>query len=131
LDQAREEIRAAGGDVVCVFQYRAEPTRNFCRRRKAEVECLGDPDREAYAAVGLEHGGLKEVVGPQMVKRFVGAATSGHIAGGPEGGDVSQRPGTFVVGSDGRVALAHYNRDSSDNPKMDVVLEAIREAAAR
>ncbi len=129
MDQAHDEIRAAGGDVVCVFQYRAEPTRNFCRRREVDLECLGDPEREAYDAVGLEGGSLKEVAGPQMVKRFVGAATSGHIVGDPKGGDVSQRPGTFVVASDGRTALAHYNEDSSDNPSNDEVLAAVREAA--
>lgn len=115
--------------MVCVFQYRAEPTRNFCRRRKVDLDCLGDPDREAYVAVGLESGGLKELVGPQMVKRFVGAATSGHVGGNPKGGDVAQRPGTFVVASDGRVALAHYNRDSSDNPATDAVIAAVGDAA--
>jgi peroxiredoxin len=129
LDQAREEIRASGGDVVCVFQYRAEPTRNFCRRREVEVECLGDPEREAYRTMGLERGGVKEVTGPQMVKRFIGAATSGHIVGNPEGGDVSQLPGTFVVAGDGRVAFAHYNTDASDNPDTEVVLAAVRDAA--
>ncbi len=129
MDQAREEIRAAGGDVVCVFQYRAEPTRNFCRRREVDLDCLGDPEREAYAAVDLQRGSLKDVAGPQMVKRFVGAATSGHVVGDPKGGDVSQLPGTFVVSSDGRTVLAHYNRDSSDNPSSDVVIAAVREAA--
>ena len=65
-----------------------------------------------------------------MVKRFVGAATSGHLAGNPKGGDVAQRPGTFVVASDGRLAFAHYNRDSSDNPPTDAVIAAVRESAA-
>lgn len=130
MDQARDEIRAAGGDVVCVFQYRAEPTRNFCRRRGVDLECLGDPRRQAYREVGLERGSVKEYLSPQMAKRFVGAATSGHIVGDPRGGDVTQRPGTFVVGADGRVAFAHYNEDSSDNPPNEAVLAAVREAAA-
>ena len=129
MDQAREEIGAAGGDVVCVFQYRAEPTRNFCRRRGVDLDCLGDPDREAYAAVGLERGSLKKFAGPQMVKRMVGAATSGHIVGDPKGGDVTQLPGTFVVASDGLIAFAHYNEDSADNPPNEAVMEAVREAA--
>lgn len=130
MDQAREEIRAAGGDVVAVFQYRAKPTRNFCRQRGVSFDCLGDPERDAYGAVGLERGSVKEYLGPQMAKRLIGAATSGHVVGDPKGGDVSQRPGTFVVGPDGRVRLAHYNRDSSDNPPNEVILDAVREAAA-
>lgn len=130
MDQAREEIGAAGGEVVAIFQYRPEPTRNFCRRRGVDLDCFGDPDRDGYAAVGLEQGLVKEYLGPQMVKRFAKAAASGHVAGNPKGGDVSQRPGTFVVAPDGRVALAHYNRDSADNPSNEAVIAAVRGAAA-
>ena len=111
-----------------MFQYRAEPTYNFCRKRKVPFDCLGDPEREGYHAVGLEKGSMREYIGPQLVTGFVRAARRGAFAGNPKGGDVSQRPGTFVVGTDGRVALAHYNKDSSDNPAIAAVLEAIRAA---
>jgi peroxiredoxin len=125
LDQARDEIRAAGGDVVCVFMYRAAPTRNFCRQRKVELECLGDPDREGYHAVGLERGGARELASPKVALGMLRAARHGAVAGKPEG-DTRQMPGTFVVGTDGRLAYAHYNRDQSDNPPMEAVLEAVR-----
>lgn len=128
MDRARDEIRAAGGDAVSVFQYRAEPTRNFCRERGVSLDCLGDPEREAYSAVGLEEGSLKEYVGPQLVKGFVRAARTGALPGDPGGGAVSQRPGTFVVGRDGKVVMAHYNRDSSDNAPIEEILAAVRGA---
>jgi peroxiredoxin len=129
LDQARDEIEAAGGDVVAIFQYRSQPTRNFCRKRKVELDCLGDPDRASYATVGLERGDAAEYLGPQLAKRFAKAALAGHVGGNPEGGDVAQRPGTFVVGADGRVAMAHYNEDSADNPSNDAVIAAVRAVA--
>jgi peroxiredoxin len=128
LDEARDEIREAGGDVVCVFQYRAEPTRNFCRQREVELECLGDPDREGYDAVGLEQGGMKELASPKVAIRALGAAAKGSVAGKPEG-DTRQMPGTFVVGRDGKLVYAHYNEDQSDNPPTEEVLEAVRSAA--
>lgn len=128
MDEAREEIAAAGGDVVCVFQYRAAPTRNFCRQRKVELECLGDPEREAYRAVGLERGGLKDLYTPRVGIATLRAARKGAVVGDPQGGDVKQMPGTFVVGTDGRLRFAHYNRDQSDNPPMKRVLEAVRAA---
>ena len=130
MGEAYEEIRAAGGDVVAVFQYRADPTFHFCRKRGVPFDCLGDPEREGYHAVGLEKGSKREYVGPQLVTGFVRAARHGAFAGNPQGGDVSQRPGTFVVGADGRVALAHYNKDSADNPDTDEILRTLRELAA-
>jgi peroxiredoxin len=129
LGEAHEEIRALGGDVVAVFQYRAEPTFHFCRKRDVPFDCLGDPDREAYHAVGLERGGPLEFIGPSAAVGWLKAASHGNFAGAPQG-DVAQRPGTFVVAPDGRVAFAHFNRNAADNPSNDEVLAAVRAAAA-
>jgi peroxiredoxin len=124
LDEALDEIREAGGDVVCVFQYRAAPTRNFCRQRGVELECLGDPDLKGYDAVGLERGGVKELASPKVALGALRAARKGQLPGKPEG-DTTLMPATFVVGTDGRILFAHYNRDQSDNPPMEPVLEAV------
>jgi peroxiredoxin len=130
LDQARDEIREAGGDVVSVFMYRAQPTRNFCRQRKVELECLGDPQREAYDAVGLERGGVRELYTPKVGIAAIRAAAQGTRGGKPEG-DTRQMPGTFVVAPGGDVLFAHYNRDQSDNPPMEPVLQAVRAGAVQ
>jgi peroxiredoxin len=127
LDEALEEIRSAGGDVVCVFQYRAAPTRNFCRQRGVELECLGDPELAGYDAVGLERGGVKELASPKVAIAGLRAAAKGQLPGKPEG-DTTLMPATFVVDSEGKVRFAHYNADQSDNPPMEPVLEAVRSA---
>jgi AhpC/TSA antioxidant enzyme len=129
LDRARDAIAAAGGDVVCVFMYRAEPTRNFCRKREVELDCYGDPERELYDAVGLERGGVRELYSPRVALGALRAARKGAVAGDPQGGDTHQMPGTFVVATDGRLAFAHYNRDQSDNPSTKAVLAAVERAA--
>ena len=128
MDEAHEEFAGAGADVVAIFQYRAEPTANFCRRRGVDhITCLGDPERAAYHAVGLERGSAREYIGPQLVKGFVRAARKGQFAGVPKG-DVAQRPGTFVVSPEGKVLYAHYNKDSADNPPISDLLDAVRTA---
>jgi len=128
LGEAYDEFREAGADVVAIFQYRAEPTYHFARKRDVPFDCLGDPEREAYHAVGLERGSAREYVGPQLVKGFVRAARQGQFGGVPKG-DVTQRPGTFVVSPEGRVVYAHYHKDSADNPPVSELLAAVREAA--
>jgi peroxiredoxin len=131
LDRAHEELRSAGGEVVCVFQYRAQPTRNFCRQREVELECLGDPDRAAYDAVGLERGGVRELATPKIGIAAIRAAREGALVGDAKGGDRRLMPATFVVGRDGRVLFAHYHRDQSDNPPVEPVLDAVRRASTR
>lgn len=127
MSEAHEEFRKAGADVVAIFQYRAEPTFNFCRKRDVSFDCLGDPEREAYHAVGLERGSAREYVGPQLAKGFLRAARHGGLPGRPVG-DVAQRPGTFVVSPAGVVLYAHYHRDSSDNPPISELIAAVRES---
>jgi len=125
LSEAHEEFRKAGADVVAVFQYRAEPSYHFCRKRGVPFDCLGDPEREGYHAVGLERGSAKEVIGPQLIGGWLRAARHGALPGVPKG-DTAQRPGTFVVSSEGRVKYAHYNKDSADNPGIDEILSVLR-----
>ena len=120
-----------GGDVVAVFQYRADPTFHFCRKRDVPFDCLGDPERTGYQAVGLERGSAKEYVGPQLAKGFLRAARHGHIVGNPQGGDVAQRPGTFVVDSEGKVAFAHYSRDSASLPDTDEIVQLVQRLGAQ
>jgi peroxiredoxin len=127
LDQAHDELRSAGGEVVCVFQYRAEPTSNFCRQREVGLECLGDPDKEGYEAVGLERGGVKELASPKVAMGAIRAARKGQLPGKPEG-DTALMPATFVVDGQGVVRYAHYNADQSDNPAMEPILDAVRAA---
>ena len=129
MGEHHEEFREAGADVVAIFQYRAEPTFHFCRKRGVPFDCLGDPEREGYHAVGLERGPAKEYVGPQLARGFLRAARKGAFAGNPQGGDVAQRPGTFVVSPEGVVLYAHYNSDSADHPRLDDLLAAVRNYA--
>jgi peroxiredoxin len=125
LGRHYEEFLQEGADVVAVFQYRADPTFHFCRKRGVPFDCLGDPERAGYHAVGLERGSAKEVIGPQLIGGFLRAARHGALPGIPKG-DTAQRPGTFVVSKDGIVAFAHYSKDSSDNPDTEELLSVVR-----
>ena len=127
MGEAHEDIRAAGGEAIAVFQYPGDRTRDFCREREVPFDCLGDPQVEGYSAVGLGKGSWREYLGPQLIGSTLKAAMKGHFVGNPKGGDVSIRPATFVVGRDGRVLYAHYNEDAADNAPSKQVIEALRQ----
>ena len=129
MGEAHDDIRAAGGDVIAVFQYAGERTRDFCREREVPFDCLGDPRVEGYAAVGLGKGKWREYLGPQLIGSTVKAAMKGHLLGNPQGGDISISPATFVIGRDGRVVYAHYNEDAADHAPTPQVIEALERAA--
>lgn len=128
MGRALWDFKAEGADVVAIFQYGAEATHDFCRSREVPFDCVGDPLRAAYAEVSLGRGSRKQVLSWQIAKRYVGAIRTGALGGGAQGGDMAQLPGTFVVGTDGRIVLAHYATSAADNPRIDTVLDAVKRA---
>ena len=129
VGRATEEFDAAGAQIVAIFQYPAAASHDFCRGRQVPFECLGDPERVAYAEVSLGRGGLRQLLGWRVAKRLPAAARmTGSLSGGAQGADMAQLPGTFVIDTGGRVRLAHYNESSADNPEVGAILEAVRAA---
>ena len=64
-----------------------------------------------------------------VAMRYLRAARKGAVGGDPQGGDVAQRPGTFVIAPDGTVAFVHYNKDSADNPDTEELLRTVQRLA--
>src|SRR4051812_3787393 len=129
--RAIDEFRAAGAEVVAIFQYSADATRDFCASRKVPFDCLGDPLRAAYAEVEVARGTRDQVLGRKIARRYLGVLVKSRVTGSTkaqavQGGDMQQLPGTFVVGSDGRVVFAHYAVSSADNPPVSDLLAAVR-----
>lgn len=125
LTRAHDEIREAGAEVIAIFQYRIEPTKRFCESRGVPFDCLGDPSRESYEAVGLGRGERKEYIGLNVMRNWLKVAKVGAVVGMPKGGDIALRSGTFVVDRTGTVRFAHYNVTSPDNPPVETLLEAL------
>jgi peroxiredoxin len=126
VGRANEDFAAAGAEVVAIFQYSAEATRDYCASRKVPFECLGDPLREAYLEVSVGRAKLGQVYGPRILRKHVRAFRGGSLFGSPQGGDHLQLPGTFVINQDGRVLFAHYAVSSADNPPVADLLAAVR-----
>lgn len=89
----------------------------------AEVTIAVDPERKAYAALGLKRG----VFGALSVRSVAGAARAWR-AGYRQGkvqGDPWQNGGTFVVAPDGDVVFAHVSQRAGDHPSVEDLLGAL------
>jgi peroxiredoxin len=128
MGAALPRFEAAGAQLVAIFQYGADATQAFCANRGVPFDCLGDPLREAYNEVSLGRGTRKQLVSWRIARSYVRHAREGNLGVTAKGGDYAQLPGTFVVGTDGRLVFAHYNDSSADNPPVPDVLDAARGA---
>ena len=98
-------------------------TKELCDSHRIPFRCLADPDREAYRAFGLERSSMAQLMSPAVVLKTIGSMFRGNF--GPPGGDVFQLGGSFVIGSDGVIKLAHAARDPSDLLRIESILAAL------
>jgi peroxiredoxin len=116
----------AGASVAGIMMGSPSLVAGFCQEREAPFRCLADPDRSAYKAFSLPTAGPAKWMGAGMGIKALKLFRKGIAIGLPsEGQDVRQMPGTFVMARGGRIRLAHYNSDASDNPEIDVILGAL------
>jgi peroxiredoxin len=127
LVQARVEIEGAGLAIAAVTQGNPAETLEFSKRYAPGLLCLSDPERKAYRAFGLPHGNLWQVVfSPQVVAGTARARKHGFNAElPPQGQDVMQMSGTFIIGTDGRIRLPYYYDSIADHPPVDLLLHGV------
>jgi peroxiredoxin len=128
MGRALTDFEAAGAQVVAIFQYSAQATSDFCTSRRVPFDCLGDPNREAYAQVEVGRARRDQVLGRKIAGSYLKTVLRSRVIGSAKAPaeEMLQLPGTFVVGPDGRVLLAHYAVNSADNPPVADVLAAVR-----
>src|SRR4051794_28990667 len=84
---------------------------------------LADPERTAYAAVGLERTTVLRLLRPGIGWRYMkGVLAGGKIRRPPEGEDALQTGGDFLVDGARRLRWAHTTPDPTGRPPVDELL---------
>ncbi len=124
MEQAHEQIEAAGLRLQAIGLGEPKHARHFCGKLAPHITCHVDQDKKAYATYGLKQAGLKEMMNPAMVIASMRAAASGHVQGEATG-DTWMLPGTFVVDGDGIIQYAYYSHHAGDHPDINLLLKTL------
>ena len=126
LRDEREQFADLGAGIVLIGQGSPAEAVEFTRRMQHPFECLVDPDRSAYRAFGLVRGTPMQLYGPRVAGPFLRAQLSKETRQRTlHGGSFQQMPGTFVIDTDGVVAMAHRNRHVADSPSNQRILNVL------
>ena len=127
LVQIKSELEKSGLTLAAVTQGTPAETLEFSKQYAPGVLCLCDPERKVYQAFGLERGNVMQVLlSPQVLAGTVRAQRHGHSAElPPEGQDVRQMSGTFIIGTDGRIRLPYYYSTIADHPPVELLLRGV------
>jgi peroxiredoxin len=121
-----EELSAAGIRTVAVTMGDAAQAARFKESRKLPCDVLADPGLRAYAAYGLEKGGMIKIAGPQMW--WAGFKSVVKYGAARPVGDIWQMPGAFLVAKGGKLLYAHRAANSGDLESYDHILDLFKKS---
>lgn len=129
-----DDYAAAGARVVAICQAEPERAAAVATRRGYGFPLLCDPELQAYRAFGLLEGLPAQILHAfpwQAGDEETGRTLFIEPRRGTERAVVDspwQLPGEFVIGSNGRIALAHRYQYCEDFPPKTVLVGAIMAA---
>jgi hypothetical protein len=118
LAQNTEWFNERGVRVAAVTMGKPYEAKMFCAQRSPDVVCLSNPDQSAYQAFNIGKINAQDVFNPASWRAWMRVMGQGFKPGGPGEQDAQQLGATFIIGTDGKVLLAHYNRFMGDHPEM-------------
>ena len=127
MQDAREQFRAAGADVVLIGQATPADAENFRRQFELELTVLADERRTSYKAIGARMAGLNGLLGPRVVLRGLLTIVGRRVRQGKTIGHPAQLGAALVIAPGNRVLFQQRATDASDNAPPEALLAALRQ----
>jgi peroxiredoxin len=131
LAQNTEWFNERGVRVAAITMGKSYETKMFCAQRSPDVVCLSNPDQSAYQAYSIGKITAQDVINPASWRAWRNVIARGYKPGSTGGQDGMQLGATFIIGTDGKIALAHYNKYMGDHPEIKKLQSAAEELGKR
>lgn len=131
MQQRQDEFCQIGAEVLVVTQARPDVLAASLREQPLPFPTVGDPDRAAYSAFGLERTSWAAIWRPGSLLRYLRLLFRGWGPRRPRAGeDMLQLGGDFVLDREGRLMHAYRSAEATDRPSVEALLIAVRAASA-
>jgi len=131
LAQMQPEFAKRGARIVAVTLGKPGEVALFGRRFDGQILCLADPQQNAYRAYKIgKLNMLKEFTDPRAWQAYARGFAAGHRTRLSDQ-DMLQMNASFLIGRDGVLAQAHYNRYAGDHPAWAQWLASLPAASAQ
>ncbi len=131
LAQNTEWFNERGVRVAAVTMGKPYEAKLFCAQRSPDVVCLSNPDQSAYKEFNIGKINAQDVFNPASWRAWMKVMGQGFRPGVTGDQDGMQLGATFMIDTDGKVVLAHYNRFMGDNPEMRTLKAIVEESGKR
>lgn len=127
--EVAERLDEIDAPVACITFAEPELLAAFERELRLPYPVYGDPERQAYRALGFGRASTRRVwLDPRVWKAYAGLIAGGRRRRPSVQGDTLQLGGDVVVGSDGRVRWIYGSEGPDDRPPVDRLVTEMRAA---
>jgi peroxiredoxin len=130
LAQLQPEVARRGMRIVAVTMGKASEVTAFGARFSDRMLCLADPAQHAYRAYRIGKLNVLNELNPGAWRSYARAFAAGHRQRWSDQ-NMLQMNATFIIGSDGIVKHAHYNRYAGDHADWGKLLAQWTPAPSR
>lgn len=125
----RPEIEELGARLYLIGNGGQKAAADFKEQHAPDVTLFTDPELRSYRAIRARSGVLS-TMGPRSWASGVRALKSGARQTAVKGHPF-QQGAVMIVAPPGRVLFSHISRAAGDHPRVDAVLDALRETQLR
>lgn len=118
-------IESAGGRVLAVSFAAPAMAAAYRDDNALPFPVASDEPRAAYRAYGIPRGPVQQVWRPSAVVQHLALRLRGFKPGRHAQRDTAQLGGDFVIGSDGRLRLAHPSVAGDDRVAVSAIVAAL------
>lgn len=122
-----DDFRSLGCGILIVTQARPDVLSGFLSHYPQPVPVVGDPERVAYHAFGLERTSWWTFFRPGVIARYFKHMFTGQRMRKPYAGeDVRQLGGDFLLNRAGDMIYSYRNPDPTRRPTVAELLTAVK-----
>lgn len=124
-----DEFAALGARIVAVSFEEADQILRFASDERLPFPLLGDPERWAYQAFGLQPASWRQLTSWATIATYLRGMLHGRWPR-IRAAQFEQLGGDFVLDATGRIVLCWKSETPADRPAIDDLLSAVRAATS-
>ena len=113
-----------GVEILAVVQSTEKRVKAYAEKKGVKFLLVPDRERKFYELYDVAIGGLGAFFAPQVTVATIRTTLKGNFHGMPEGSEL-QKPASFIIDPQGKLAFEYYGKNIADLISEDKFKEAL------
>jgi thioredoxin-dependent peroxiredoxin len=124
LIKNQQKYAASGVEILAIVQSTEKRVKTYAEKKGVKFHLVPDRERKLYELYQVDVGGIGAFFAPQVTIATIRTTLKGNFHGAFEGAEL-QKPASFIIDPQGKLAFAYYGKNIADFISEDKFGEAL------